>query len=290
LKELPKSLTIIGAGYIGLETATIFNEFGVKVRVVEMMDRILPTMEPRLSGKLRALLDPNIEIILNARVEEIKKYDGKYEVIYTQHEIKKTVKSDLVLMAIGRKPVVPQRTQEIGINVKEGKIIVNNALQTNIPHIYAPGDVNGASMLFHSAVRQSLVAANNIMAGNHPIDYMNFDAVPTTVFTFPKIAYVGLMPSIAKEKCVELVETDYQFKVDSRAQIFDEMEGEIREFFDVRTMRLVGAWVVGIDADNLIGELGIAIANGLNVKDIAEFANQHPMSSEGISKAARKLL
>ena len=290
LKELPESLTIIGAGYIGLETATIFNEFGVKVRVVEMMDRILPTTEPRLSEKLHALLEPNIEIILNAKVEEIKKDNEKYEVVYTQHEIKKNVKSDLVLMAIGRKPVVPQGTQETGVNVKKGKIVVNNALQTNIPHIYAPGDVNGLSMLFHSAVRQSLVAANNIMAGNHPIDYMNFDAVPTTVFTFPKIAYVGITPSIAKERNIELVETDYQFKVDARAQIFDEMEGEIREFFDIRTMRLVGAWVVGIDADNLIGELGIAVAKGLNVKDIAEFADQHPMSSEGISKAARKLL
>ena len=290
LRELPESLTIIGGGYIGLETATIFNALGVKIHIVEMMDRILPATEPRLSEKLHALLDPNIEIVLNARVEEIKKDDDKYEVVYTQHEIEKNVKSDLVLMAIGRKPVVPKGTQEIGVNVEKGKIVVNNALQTNIPHIYAPGDVNGLSMLFHSAVRQSLVAANNVMAGNHPIDYMNFDAVPTTVFTFPEIAYVGIMPSIAKEEHIDLVETDYQFKVDSRAQIFDEMEGEIREFFDVRTMRLVGAWVVGIDADNLIGELGIAVANGLNVKEIAEFANQHPMSSEGISKAARKLL
>lgn len=290
LKKLPETLIIIGAGYIGLEIATVFNEFEVKVYVIEMMDRILPTMEPRLSKKLHALLDPNIEIVLNAKVEKIKKNNDKYEVVYTQHGIKKNVKSDLVLMAIGRRPVVPQGTQEIGVNLERGKVVVNNALQTNIPHIYAPGDVNGLSMLFHSAVRQSLVAANNIMASNHPVDYMNFDAVPTTVFTFPKIAYVGILPQEAKKRNIELVEADYQFKLDSRAQIFNEMEGEIREFFDIRTMRLVGAWVVGIDADNLIGELGIAVANSLNIKDIAEFADQHPMSSEGISKAARKLL
>ena len=119
---------------------------------------------------------------------------------------------------------------------------------------------------------------------------MNFDAVPATVFTFPEIAYVGIMPSVAKERNIELVESAYQLKVDSRAQIFNEMEGEIRMFFDSKTMQLVGAWVVGIDADNLIGELGIAAMNRLNVKEIAAFANQHPMASEGISKAARKLL
>lgn len=290
LSELPKSLTIIGGGYIGLETASIFCELGVKVTVIEMMGRILPTMEPRLSEELQRMLNPNIKIILNAKVEEVNKAASGFDLSFVHSNQKKTINSELVMMAIGRHPVIPEGITEIGIKTEKGRILVNNALQTNFSHIYAPGDVNGRSMLFHSAVRQSLVVANNILAGNVPIDYMNFEAVPATVFTFPEMAFVGVLPSAAKERGISLIETAYSFKGDSRAQIYDEREGEIREFFDKDTMKLIGAWVIGIDAANLIGELGLAVQQGLTVFDLARYADQHPMASEGISKAARKLM
>ena len=145
-------------------------------------------------------------------------------------------------------------------------------------------------MLFHSAERQSLVCANNIFAGNTPIDYMNFNAVPTTVFTFPKAAYAGILPSKAASMGIDILETSYDFIVDSKAQIYNELNGEIREFFDAKTMKIIGAWVIGIDAELLIGELVTAIQNSLDVHTMASLPNQHPTSSEGIAKAARKLL
>jgi dihydrolipoamide dehydrogenase len=291
LQTLPKSMTIIGGGYIALETATFFNELGTKVRLYKRSDRILSDeVDYRFSESLRKLLDPNIEIVTGARVMEVERVQDGYRMRYIKDDKEESVVSDLVMMAVGRKSIVPQGVDKMGIKIEHGRIIVNNAMQTNIPHIYAPGDVNGLSMLFHSAVRQSLVAANNIMAGNTPVDYMNFLTVPTTVFTFPEGAYVGILPDEAKKRGIELVETYSPFKIDARAQIFDEMDGEIREFFDADTMKIVGAWVIGIDAGLLIGELARLVEGGFTVKEVAEFADQHPTTAEGIVKAARKLL
>ncbi|MGC8612113.1 MAG: dihydrolipoyl dehydrogenase [Athalassotoga sp.] len=291
LQTLPKTMTIIGGGYIALETATFFNELGTKVKLFKRSDRILSDeVDLRFSQTLRQFLDPNIEIVTGARVMEVERVQDGYRMSYVKDDKTESVTSDIVMMAVGRRSVIPEGADKIGIKTEHGRIIVNNAMQTNIPHIYAPGDVNGLSMLFHSAVRQSLVAANNIMAGNTPIDYMNFKTVPTTVFTFPEGAYVGILPDEAKSKGIKLVETSSPFKIDARAQIFGEMDGEIREFFDAETMKIVGAWVIGLDAGLLIGELARLVEGGFTVKEVAEFADQHPTTAEGIVKAARKLI
>ena len=291
LRTLPKSMTVIGGGYIALETATFFNELGTKVKLFKRTNRILSDkVDYKFSEALRKLLDPRIEIVTGTKVMGVERVSDGYRMNYVKDGKEEAVTSDVVMMAVGRTPVIPDGIDKTGIRTEHGRIIVNNAMQTNIPHIYAPGDVNGLSMLFHSAVRQSLVAANNIMAGNTPVDYMNFKTVPTTVFTFPEGAYVGILPDEAKSKGIKLVETYSSFKIDARAQIFDEMDGEIREFFDADTMKIVGAWVIGLDANFLIGELARLIEGGFTVKEVAEFADQHPTTAEGIVKAARKLL
>lgn len=291
VQTLPKTLTIIGGGYIALESATYFNELGTKVRLFEITDRILSgKIDYRFSKTIRQFIDPNIEIFTNARVVEVERVSNGYRIRYVKDDKEEIVTSDLVMIAVGRNSVVPEGADKTGIKIEHRRIVVNNAMQTNIPHIYAPGDVNGISMLFHSAVRQSLVAANNIMAGNTPIDYMNFNTVPTTIFTFPEGAYVGILPDEAKSKNIELVETFSPFRIDARAQIYGEMDGEIREFFDADTMRIVGGWVVGLDAGLLIGEIARLVEGGFTVKEVAEFADQHPTTAEGIVKAARKLL
>jgi len=291
VQALPKTLTIIGGGYIALESATFFNELGTKVKLFEITDRILAgKIDYRFSNTIRQFIDPNIEIFTNASVVEVESVSNGYRIRYVKDEKEEIVTSDLVMIAVGRKSAVPEGADKIGIKIEHGRIVVNNTLQTNIPHIYAPGDVNGLSMLFHSAVRQSLVAANNIMAGNTLSDYMNFKTVPTTIFTFPEGAYVGILPDEAKSKNIELVETFSPFRIDARAQIYGEIDGEIREFFDAETMRIVGGWVIGLDAGLLIGEIARLVEGGFTVKEVAEFADQHPTTAEGIAKAARKLL
>jgi dihydrolipoamide dehydrogenase len=145
-------------------------------------------------------------------------------------------------------------------------------------------------MLFHSAVRQSLVAAHNILAGNQAMHRMDFDAVPTTIFTAPQGAYVGVTRATALARGLEVVEGAYALADDARAQILGERYGEIRLFFHAESLRLLGGWVVGIDAAQLIGEIGQAVAAGLSAHQIARFADQHPTAAEGIGKAARAVV
>ena len=287
---LPKRLIVVGGGYIGLEVAAILHTFGVEVEVLEMADQILPGMDPDFASLLASLLDPEIKVRLGARVERIDSGPDGRVVSYQTATGPATASADQILMAVGRHPVIPAGLVEAGVVVEHGRPLVSSALQTNLPHIYAAGDVNGRSMLFHSAVRQSLAASNSILTGDRPSDSMDFGAVPTTIFTFPEAAYVGLLRASAHALGVEVVEAAYSFEEDSRAQIMAEMEGELRLFFAPDSLRLLGGWVVGIDAANLIGEIGTAVAAGLTAHQMARFPDQHPMASEGIGKAARRLV
>ncbi len=165
---------------------------------------------------------------------------------------------------------------------------VNDRLQTRIPCVYAPGDVNGRSMLYHSAVRQSLVAAHTILAGGLPVDRMDFESIPFTVFAEPEVAWVGLTEQQARDRhgCIEIARYDYA--VEARAQIFDEMGGFIRLIFACQTSRLVGAQVVGLDAAQIIAPLALAVNQGLGAVALTEVVFPHPMIQEGINKAARQ--
>ena len=288
--ELPDRLVVIGGGYIGLEVACMFHAFGSEVTVVEAMDQILPGMDTGFVNLLAEGIDPNIAIVLRATVTGVETAMRGFKVTYEQDGTTSHVEADLVLMAVGRHPVIPDGARELGLDIEKHGLAVEPTMQTNQAHIYAPGDVNGRSMLFHSAVRQSLVAGHNILAGDKGVDRMNFLSVPTTIFTAPEGAYVGLTRQSAKDKGVSAIESSYALVTDSRAQIFDETYGEIRLFFEEESLRLIGGWVVGIDAAQLIGEIGMAVSIGATAFEIARFADQHPMSAEGISKAARAVV
>lgn len=285
----PDRLVVIGGGYIGLETATFLRAFGSTVTVLEMMDQILPGMDPDFVTGLAPMLDPSIRIITGARVEDIEcSENGVLTVRYQHIDTCEELYADAVLMAAGRRPVIPEGSEDIGLQVEHGRIIVDATLRTNIPNIYACGDVNGRVPLFHAAVGQSLIASHNIL-GDQPLDYFNFDAVPTTIFTLPAAAYVGLTRAALKARGITVIESSYAFAEDSRAQIFNATEGEIRLFFETGSLRLLGGWVLGLDAEQLIGQIGLATSKGLTARDLASFCDQHPMANEGISKAARQL-
>ncbi len=133
------------------------------------------------------------------------------------------------------------------------------------------------------------MAAHNLLAGNRATDFADFTNVPVTVFTFPAAAQIGLTPGQPDAQGVELIHASYNFGNDSRVQIFGETAGSLHLYFAPGSQRLQGAWIVGIDAGYLIGEIGLAYGKGLTAYDLAAFSDQHPMSSEGISQAARSL-
>ncbi|MGC9220474.1 MAG: dihydrolipoyl dehydrogenase [Solirubrobacteraceae bacterium] len=288
---LPKRLAVIGGGYIGLEAACMLQAFDSEVTVIQRT-ALLSGMDPDFVSLLAAGIDPSITVRLSSAVTAVtKQAGGGFTVHVRSGGTEDTVDADLVLMAVGRRPAIPEGAADLGLPMQGHGLAVEPSMQVpGHPHLYAPGDVNGRSMLFHSAVRQSLVAAHNILAGNHAVDRMDFDAVPTTIFTAPEGAYVGVTRASGAKRHQAVAEGAYVFKDDSRAQILGETYGEIRLFFDAESLRLIGGWVVGIDAAQLIGQIGEATAAGLTAYDLARFADQHPTAAEGIGKAARSLV
>ncbi len=286
LRYVPKDFAIIGGGYIGIETAFYFANMGSNVYVFEKLNTILAGIDKYAVDTLMKYLPKNVHIYTSVDVKEISKKEDKKMIHYEKDGSLNTLEVDEVLMAVGRHSVIPEGASEF-LNIKRG-IEVNQACQTNISHIYASGDVNAKIPLFHAAMRQSLVCAHNIMANNTPTDYMDFDNVPFSVFTIPALSYVGITKEKAENMGIDVMESSFDIKEDSRAEIYGEY-GELRLFFDAKNLKLIGAYIVGMDAEQLISHLGLAIKLGANARDLAEYPDQHPMVQECISKAARKL-
>lgn len=282
----PRRLVAIGGGYIGLETASMLQNLGAEATVLEATGQLLPGVDPALAVFLHGALSNRIKLIVNAIVTEIERTpNGELLVHYQSGGEKKSLAADCVLMATGREPVAPEGLSALGL-LGEGRISVDDRLRTSLSHIYAPGDVNGRSMLFHSAVYQSLVAAEDILSDGQGEKPMDFWSVPFTVFTEPEVAWVGRSEAEAVQEGLEVVASTYDFRVDTRAEIFDE-PGFLKLVFEKRTRRLIGAQIAGIDAAQLIAPLALAVRSGTTVETLRFMAFPHPMISEGINHAAR---
>jgi dihydrolipoamide dehydrogenase len=283
----PRQLVVIGGGYIGVEVASMLQNLGGQATVLEYTSQLLPGFDAELAQALYASLGQRVSLQLKAEVTAIEKVPEGFKVHYRQDEQDRSVIGDRVLMATGRAAVLPEGIEVIGLRADEA-LSVNDRLQTTNPAVYAPGDVNGRSMLFHSAVRQSLIAAHNILAGGQPIERMDFESVPFTVFTEPELAHVGLTEVQARERYgnrIEVIRADYA--ADARAQILDETKGFLKLVFESQSGRLLGAQIAGVEAAQLIAPLALAVDQGLTGGALSRVAFPHPMLSEQINKAAR---
>ncbi len=282
----PHRPVVIGGGYIGVEVASMLQNLGSSPTVLEATDELLPGFDRDLASGLHAQLGRRVTIVTGAWVTAVQRAGTGYAVSYRRGGTEAQVTGDAVVMATGRHVVLPEGIEHLGLPSGQPPE-VNRQLQTANPHVYAPGDVNARSMLFHSAVRQSLVAAHVVLAGGQPVDAMDFEAVPVTVFTEPEAAHVGLTEAQATERFGDVEVTRYDYHEDARAQILEETEGFIKLVFDGHRRRLVGAQVLGLDAAQLIAPLALAVHAGHSAATLAEMAFPHPMISEGIAKAAR---
>jgi dihydrolipoamide dehydrogenase len=288
--RLPADLVVIGGGYIALEVASLFSALGSKVRVLVRSDTLLRNVDPELVALLQGALHDFI-IEFHAPVSRVEAVGDRRRVIYGEGAQARMAEADAVVVAAGREPVLPEGWERTGIALdRRGFVVTDEAVMTSVPGIYAPGDVNGRAPYFHAAVRESLVAAHNLLAGNSRVDVMDYGSVPVTIFTFPSLAYVGVTASEARRRGIPTVVAHASLSEDSRAQMVREREGEVRLFFQPGSLRLLGAWVLGISASELINELGLAVSAGLTARDLADFPDQHPTTNEAISKAARSLL
>ena len=284
-RSVPKKMVIVGGGYIALEVAAMFHAIGTEVHLFVRTETVLRNVDRDLVNIAYPLVAP-YQVHMNTSIKEITGKKDNLNVKYIENGNELSMDTNQVLLAVGRKGVVPEGMDQVGVKYSSNGIIeVDDTLQTNIPYIFATGDITGRTPYFHAAVRESIVAANNIMGDT--TDKMDFVNVPVSIFTFPPVSYIGILRNEAKKRGIDIVETSYSMSGDSRAQIYGEQDGEIRLFFERKTGKIIGGWVVGIDAPELVNEIGTAVFNSLTAKDISMFPDQHPTTNEGISKAAR---
>ena len=283
ITEIPKSLLIVGAGVIGCEFACIYRELGTDVTIVEMLPRAVATEDLEISELLgKELKKKKIKLILNAKVERV---EVKEEVVHAFLSDGKEIIVEKILVSIGR-AINSENIglEEAGISKgSRGEIIVNNRMETNVPGIYAVGDVRGGIMLAHLASKEGIVAVNNIMGRDDTIDY---SVVPAAVFTSPEIASVGLREHQAAEKGISYRTGHFQFRALAKAHAMGEISGFIKIISEESSDRILGAHIIGPHASDLIHEAALAMKAGLTVKDIAGTIHAHPTLAEGLMEAA----
>jgi dihydrolipoamide dehydrogenase len=283
LNAIPKSLIIIGAGYIGCEYACIFSDLGSEVTILEKLPGALSSEDTEISEIFeRELKKKKIKLHTGVVAEKVVVNDDG--VLITLRDGKELF-AERTLVSVGREfNSTDIGIGEIGIAKGVcGEITVNDRLETNISGIYAIGDVTGAMMFAHVASRQGRIAAINALGGDERIDYR---VVPSAIFTSPEIASVGLREQQAKDKGIAVTIGRFPFRVLGKAQAIGEIEGIIKIIADSVSDTVLGVHIIGPHASDLIHEAALAMRNGLTPRDIASTIHAHPTLSEGLKEAA----
>ncbi|MDA8389323.1 MAG: FAD-dependent oxidoreductase [Gammaproteobacteria bacterium] len=290
LKQAPKRLAIVGAGAIGLEMAQIFADFGCEVTVVEARDRVLPEVEADVAKDLGALLaaQAHMTIVTGAEVRGISGSPGKMSLVYRIGGQEQTVACDYVLMATGKRPVTaPLRLEAAGVRVERGAVSVDAHCRTNVPHIFAVGDVIGGFMLAHTAGQQGRVAAQTLLGEAAVYEEAKDCGV---IFTRPQAAFVGLTAERARTEGFDPVEIKVPFSIDAKAMMVGETEGFIKLVADKNTHRILGVHYLAHHADTLVGEGVMMVSAELTLEQVAHAIHPHPTQTELFGDVARRLL
>lgn len=285
IEYIPESLTIIGGGVIGMEFAGIFSSFGSKVTVIEYMKQILPPFDADIAKRLKQTLSKKgIKIITGAAARKIEQNED-YQVVVT-YDVKgkedKVVSSDL-LMAVGRSPrVAGLNLEAAGVEYSSKGIPVDDSMRTNVPHIFAIGDVNARMMLAHVASFQGLRALDVIDGRGDDID---FRIVPSAVFTVPECAMAGLTEEQCKEDGIEVFKAQSFFRANGKALALGEPDGICKLLFRKDDKRLVGAHIMGVQAADLAQQCADIMNAGMTLDRIENIIFGHPTVSEVILSA-----
>ncbi len=284
LTEIPPRMIIVGSGVVGSEFATVFNALGTRVTMVELMDRILPTEDPRISQQMKRILNKKgIEILTETTIEEIVEYrpDG-LKAKLSNGEI---LEAEKLLVSIGRS----LNTQGIGLEEagvelgKRGEIVVDDRMRTNLPGVYAIGDCVGGILLAHWASFEGICAAENAMGKESHLDSR---VVPACIFTDPEIGSVGLNPSKAEEQGIEVKVGRFMFGGLGKALAMGKAQGFVQLVVDAKTDAVLGCQIMGPHASDLVHEAALAIKMGLTAEQIGSTCHAHPSLAEAVMEAA----
>lgn len=285
LSELPSRMLIIGGGVVGIEFAGIFKALGVEVTVVEMLPRILLPIDEEIARRLTQLLKrKGIEILTDSKVKAIKKSHQNLEVLISTTDGEKKLETEKVLLAAGRVPELGNiDVQGLGIELDKGAIKVDEKMRTNIPGIYAVGDVVGKIMLAHVASREGIVAVENISGKEVLMDYK---VVPNCVFSMPEVASVGLTEEEARKENNNIKVSKFPFTANGKALGMGEAEGLVKIIADADTSELLGFHILGAHASDLIAEGTLALSMEATAFEIVNTIHAHPTLAEAIAEAA----
>ena len=286
LTRVPESMVIIGGGPIGLEFGTIYGALGSKVTVVEMLPQILPSEDSEVASALeKSLKRYKIQTFTNSQVKEIVEVaGGKRKAVVLTGEGEKAFEAEVVLVAVGRKPNVEDLgLEEAGIKFGKKGIEVNSKMETNIPGVYAIGDVTGQWLLAHFAFAQGEVAAENAMGHEA---HLESRVVPRCVYTLPEVASVGLSEKEAKEGGYEFKVGRFPFAANGKAAVLGERSGFVKLIADSKYGEILGVQIFGPHATDLIGEAVLAMRLESTAQDIAQAIHPHPTLTEALKEAA----
>ena len=284
LKELPKSLAVIGGGVVGVELGQAYLSFGSEVTVIEMMDRIVPGVDREASETLRKALEKKgMKILTSSKIKEIIDEGDKLRI---KLEDKEDVVAEKVLLSIGRVPDL-EAVGELDLEMERGKIKVDKYMETSVKGVYAPGDINGIKMLAHAAFRMGEVAAENAILGNHR--EIKLETTPSAIYTIPEVGMVGLTEEEAKEK-YDINIGKFAFVGNGRALASGDTTGFVKVIADKKYGEILGVHIVGQSAAEIINEASSLMAMEITVDEVIKTIHGHPTFSEALFEACADVL
>jgi len=287
-EKVPKKLAIIGGGYIGLEMGSVWSRLGSEVTVIEYLEYITPGMDREISNEFQKILSKQgIKFKMGSKVESVKNKGNLVSIKYinVKNSKEETVDFDKVLVSVGRKPYTEGlNLTKVGVKRdNNGRIEVNDKLQTTINNIYAIGDVIKGPMLAHKAEEEGIAVAE-ILAGQ--AGHVNYDVIPGVVYTSPEVATVGKTEEQLKEKNISYKVGKFPFLANSRAKVNNETDGFVKILADSKTDKVLGVHIIGPHCGDMIAEMALAMEFGASSEDIARTCHAHPTHTEAIKEAA----
>ena len=285
LKEIPKSMVIIGGGVIGSEIAAVFGAVGCKVTIIEMLPNIVANMDQDIVAPLKEKFKKSgIDVHTNTKVVSISGSSEGLCVNTISDDIEQSFNAEKVLLSIGRKPVTENLALEnVGIETNRGAVVVNKNMQTNVPNIYAVGDSTAGVMLAHVASSEGIVAVESIMGNKSNID---FKTIPYCVYTKPELAGVGLTEEQARNKGYDVKTGIFPMNINGKAMIEAQQEGLVKYIVDGATGEVLGLHMSGPSATELIVEGALAVRLEATIDEIISTIHAHPTVAESLHEAA----
>jgi len=287
LKEVPKHLVIIGGGVIGIELGQVYLRLGAQVSVVEYMDRIIPGMDASLSKELtKVLKKQGMKFYVSHKVKSVER-NGEGIVVQAENSKGETItlEGDYSLVSVGRRPYTDGlNADNAGVKISDrGMVEVNDHLQTNIPNIYAIGDVVRGAMLAHKAEEEGTMVAE-ILTGQKP--HIDYNLIPGVVYTWPEVAAVGQTEEQLKASGTEYKVGSFPFKALGRARASGDLDGFVKILADAKTDEVLGVHMIGARCADLIAEAVVAMEFKSSAEDISRMSHAHPTFAEAIKEAA----